>query len=366
MSQHALFYNSVGGDRKYDAESFSELFSKFFTTGVFNGDLTVSASSQGGMNVDVAPGYINIGGKVMNFETTTQLSLDIGGGTYPRIDTIVVERNDIDRDFTLKVVKGGYASNPSPTPPVRSADVWQMVLAQVYIGIGETSVSNANITDKRGDSSVCGIVTATVEQMDFSAFERQFNEWQTQERDDFEAWVQTLQGILDSQTAGHLQLEIDNANDRIDDLDTTVQDLDSTVDTLDGQMQTLAPQVATNTSDIASINTALEDKRGGSYAIRNSTLYNAIVNATSWSAVAPLIPNEGDTITFTTTGADAQKMNNNGLIPFRTGGVFEITRTTGTNFLQIRYYSGTKMIQSNQFVVTATPQWYEYSGTLLT
>lgn len=365
MSQHALFYNSVGGDRKYDAESFSELFSKFFTTGVFNGDLTVSVSSQGGMNVDVAPGYINIGGKVMNFETTTQLSLDIGGGTYPRIDTIVVERNDIDRDFTLKVVKGGYASNPSPIPPVRSADVWQMVLAQVYVGIGETSVSNANITDKRGDSSVCGIVTATVEQMDFSAFERQFNEWQTQERDDFEAWVQTLQGILDSQTAGHLQLEIDNANDRIDDLDTTVQGLDSDVDTLDGKVATIEPQVNTNTSNIETINSKLLEKLGGFYAERNSTTYNAIINATSWANVRDVIPNVGDEIYISTTGADAQKMNNNGLIPFRTGGLFYFSKPLD-NFLHVRYYSGAKMIQSNQFSTSNAPQWYEYNGTLLT
>lgn len=365
MSQHALFYNSVGGDRKYDAESFSELLSKFFTTGVFNGDLTVSASSQGGMNVDVAPGYINIGGKVMNFEITTQLSLDIGGGTYPRIDTIVVERNDIDRDFSLKVVKGGYASNPSPTPPVRSADVWQMVLAQVYIGIGETSVSNANITDKRGDSSVCGIVTATVEQMDFSAFERQFNEWQTQERDDFEAWVQTLQGILDSQTAGHLQLEIDNANDRIDDLDTTVQDLDSTVDTLGGKVATIEPQVNTNTSNIATINSELLDKLGGSYVERNSATYNAIVNATSWGTVCDNIPNIGDTLMISTTTADSQKMNNNGLIPFRTGGLFYFTRTLD-RYLHVEYFNGSKYIQSVIFSVNATPSWYEYNGTQLT
>lgn len=229
MADHALFYNSVDHDRVYNADSFSDWLKKFFTTGVFTGDLFVTAL--GGMNVSVGSGYVNINGKVMIFDIPTQFTLDPANGIYPRIDTIVVERNDSDRDITLKVVTGDYShlNDPVPTPPVRSGAVYQLVLAQIYVGAGATEITQANITDTRSDPDLCGIVTGTVEEMDFSQFaaqfqayyvefveghEAEFDAWMQGEEDTFTAWVATLHDILDSETAGHLQLEIDELDRR--------------------------------------------------------------------------------------------------------------------------------------------------------
>lgn len=224
MANHALFYNSVDHDRVYNADSFSDWLKKFFTTGVFEGDLFVTAVS--GMTISVGTGYVNVGGKVMIYDTTTQFTLDPANGIYPRIDTVVVERNDTDRDFYLKVVTGDYSNlnNPIPTPPVRGGGIYQLVLAQIYVGAGVTEITQANITDTRSDPDLCGIVTGTVEEMDFSQFaaqfqayyvefvtghEAEFEQWMQGEEDTFTAWVATLHDILDSETAGHLQLEID-------------------------------------------------------------------------------------------------------------------------------------------------------------
>ena len=246
MADHALFYNSVDHDRVYNADSFSDWLKKFFTTGVFTGDLFVSASSS--MNVSVGAGYVNVNGKVMIFDAATPLTLEPANGVYPRIDTIVIERNDTDRDITLKVVTGDYANlnDPVPTPPVRSGAVYQLVLAQIYVGAGVTEITQANITDTRADSSLCGIVTGTVQEMDFSQFVAQFNAyyeefqdtyeadfdawslqkrndfsawelaqqtafvaWMNGEKSDFDAWFANLQYVLDGDVAGHLQNEID-------------------------------------------------------------------------------------------------------------------------------------------------------------
>lgn len=173
-----LFWNSDNGDRKYNADSLERWLRKFFTSGVFQGDLQVIASS--GMTVNVRTGYCNLYGKVGLFETVNSLTLQSAHSVYPRIDTVVVERNDVDRIIYLKVVKGAYSgSSPRPTAPVWDEDegVYQLVLAQIYVGAGVSSITQANITDKRADSSVCGYITGTVTEMDFSQFVIQFDDY---------------------------------------------------------------------------------------------------------------------------------------------------------------------------------------------
>ena len=51
-NEHGLFWNSQNGDRVYDANDFSEWLKKFYTTGVFNGDLEVTAA--GGSHFEIS------------------------------------------------------------------------------------------------------------------------------------------------------------------------------------------------------------------------------------------------------------------------------------------------------------------------
>ena len=200
-NDYAFFYDSENGDRVYNADSFSDWLKKFFTTGVFKDDLFVSATT--GMVVSVGQGYANVNGKVRLFDTETSFTIDAANAQYPRIDTIVVERNDADRNITLKYVKGQLSGNtPQPTAPVRENEVYQLVLAQVYVGAGVTSIAQANITDKRPDDTVCGYVTGTVEEIDFDHVTAQFEDY-------FAAWFEEFKGKVEQDDAMRLQLEID-------------------------------------------------------------------------------------------------------------------------------------------------------------
>ena len=210
--KYGLFWNSVNNDRLYDANSFEEWLSHFFTTGVFADELQVTASS--GMDVKVAPGYANLKGKVRFFESVSTLKLETAGATYPRIDTVVIERNDTDRMISVKAVKGAYnGDNPVATAPVRSAAVYQIVLAQVYVPAGATSIVQENITDTRSNTDLCGIVTGTVKEMDYSQFAAQFNayydEFKASNKSDFDAWFSAMKNQLTTDAAGNLQTEID-------------------------------------------------------------------------------------------------------------------------------------------------------------
>lgn len=221
MDSYGFFWNSNGGDRKYSADSMSDWLRKFFTTGVFNGDLQVTATS--GMGISVGSGYANIKGKVVLYKNPQAFTLDVAYASVQRIDTVVVERNDVDRSFYIKVIKG--SSNGQPTAPVRNTTVYQLVIAQITVPAGATSITQSSITDTRMNSSLCGWVASTVTEINYDQAMAQFTAWFEEykqeiihEFDDegaiaqaiFEAWFEGIRGQLDSDAAGHLQLEVND------------------------------------------------------------------------------------------------------------------------------------------------------------
>lgn len=163
------FWNSVGGDRIYNAESFGKWLSTFFTTGVRSGQCDVVADGTS-MKVTLEPGYVNInnpeaanpGGKVRLFEEELDFAIPISDSINPRIDTLVLERNDNNREIIAKIVKGTVSATPVAPAPVRNSTVYQLVLAEIYVAAGVTVINNSDITMKRSDPEKCGIITGTV------------------------------------------------------------------------------------------------------------------------------------------------------------------------------------------------------------
>lgn len=224
MGYPALFYNAVDNDRTYDADSFERWLKKFFTSGVFAGDLGVTAGT--GMTVTVAPGYANTDGKVRFFDEATTLSISTAHATLKRIDNIVIERDDAERDITLKVITGTPASNPTPVAPVRSNGIYQLILARVTIPAGAASITNLMITDTRAPAKnenpvLCGIVADATGQIDIQGLMEIY-------KAQFEEWFENIQDILDENVAGHLQNEIDDLETS---LSSAVSTINTTIDT---------------------------------------------------------------------------------------------------------------------------------------
>lgn len=221
-TSNTLFYNSENGDRLYDADSFEHLLKKFFTSGVFAGSCQVTADGSG-MGCTMDAGYSNCDGKIRFFTQAEDLALQNAHATYDRIDTIVIERNDSDREITAKVVTGNYSASPIPVEPVRTGGVYQLVIAEIYVSAGAVRITQADITDKRPDTSVCGYVMCAVDTPDFSELYAQFSaqaeEWLQVSTADFEAWYDHMKDQLDDDAAGHLQGEIDAIDTRVDALE---------------------------------------------------------------------------------------------------------------------------------------------------
>lgn len=170
---YAYFYNSVDGDRVYDADSMTDWLKPFFVTGVFNGQMQVTANDD--MTVTVAGGYCNIGGKVKNFPRQTTLDLETASGTLDRIDTVVLRRNDTDRDIHLVIMTGGYSAHPTAPEIVRSGAYYDLKLAEIYVAAGTVAITQTEITDTRADTNVCGWVVSTVKEIDFDQITAQFS-----------------------------------------------------------------------------------------------------------------------------------------------------------------------------------------------
>lgn len=212
---YGLFWNSINADRTYDADSFAEWLRKFFTTGVFNGELQVTPDS--GMVVNVAPGYANIEGKVRFFENSNAFTIDPASGVYPRIDNIVVRSDSTARAITCEYVKGDYSGDsPTAPTPTRAGGIYEIVLAQIYVSAGATAILTNDITDTRADDSLCGWVTSTVEGVPMDQIVAQMQA-------DFMAWYDRMKDQLSEDAAGHLQAEIDALQAAIDSAETAIE-----------------------------------------------------------------------------------------------------------------------------------------------
>lgn len=161
MSVQSGFFNSVNGDRVYNADSISNFFDGVLDEGVFknyDGELAVTAGAD--LSVNVAGGKVMLLSKfILN---TGQLHLVLSGATtLPRYDAVVIGVDLENRTGDIYIVNGLPAATPSYPTMANTSTKKELCLAYVYVAAGATSITSANITDKRSDPSVCGYVKLT-------------------------------------------------------------------------------------------------------------------------------------------------------------------------------------------------------------
>lgn len=159
-------------DRPYDANDYSSQLGTIIGNGVVrseNDDLKVTAGEDGQTyNVNVGRAWIN-GCWYHNVNLYTG-EVASANASAPRIDAVVLrlayEEHDgtPERTIRLAYVEGEASALGDPQPPTltRTDAIYEMALAYINLPAGVTSISNANITDKREDRNVCGWTYAIV------------------------------------------------------------------------------------------------------------------------------------------------------------------------------------------------------------
>lgn len=206
MAEKSSFFNSVSGDRKYKAEDWASYFGALIGNGVFPNPATNLQVVPGasGLTVTVHAGKAWINGYYYNNTDDLTLTLPTPDGSKKRIDRIVVRWSLSDRKISAQVKSGMAATNPSAAVLQRDSDVYELAIADVLVGVAATSITSASITDRRYDSSLCGVVTGTVQQIDTSAFAAQVQSFLDDSEAEFSTWLDGIQNVLDESTAGNL------------------------------------------------------------------------------------------------------------------------------------------------------------------
>jgi len=255
MSVSSGFFNSLNGDRQYNAAQMSAIFDGLIIDGVFASIGTAFAvKAAGGLTVNVGIGKAW-------FDHTWTVNDSILPMTAPeaevlldRIDAVVLEVNGTEsvRENTIKFVKGNPSSAPSRPTLTNEGNVHQYPLCYIYRKYGTAVINQADITPMVGTEStpfVTGILQTisldellgkwqdeldrftdarskevddwiAQEESDFTAWfnkmkadlqqeQTVLDQWIASEQADFLAWYNQMKDQLSGDVAGNLQLEID-------------------------------------------------------------------------------------------------------------------------------------------------------------
>ena len=179
--QKSGFFNALLNngqyDRKYNANDYADNLAVVISNGVLrsaNDDLKVSAN---GMVVTVGVGRAWINGHYYMNDTPHSFAATvapIGGTRWDRV-VLRLDNNIGVRSISLVYVQGTASNSPTKPAPVRAGNIYDLVLADIFIGTNATTLT---VTDTRANTSVCGWLYSTVgNEAFFTTLDNKFNEW---------------------------------------------------------------------------------------------------------------------------------------------------------------------------------------------
>ena len=178
------FFNSVNGDRLYNAQQMSNIFEGLITDGVYESvgnKLAVQANN--GMTIQIATGRGWFGKHWVDNDTQYLMTVAESDVTLNRYVAVCIRVDDTDavRDAVPYLKYSEFATTPLKPTMTRTESVKEYCLAYIYIKAGATAITASDIEDTRADESLCGWVTGLIEQLNsatlFSQFTAIFNDW---------------------------------------------------------------------------------------------------------------------------------------------------------------------------------------------
>lgn len=185
--QKSGFFNALLSngeyDRKYNANDYCDNLAVVISNGVLrsnNDDLKVTAN---GMTVTVGVGRAWINGHYYVNDTAysfAAVTAPAGGTRYDRVFLRLNTELSV-RSVSLVYQQGTAGNNPAKPAPVRSGNIYDIVLADIFVG---TNATNVIVTDTRGDADICGWVYSTSgDNSFFASLDAAFDEWLGEKKD---------------------------------------------------------------------------------------------------------------------------------------------------------------------------------------
>lgn len=211
------FYNSLNGDRKYNAEQISAIFDGLIADGVYDtiGDM-FAVRPGSGMQVTVGTGRAWFNHTWNDNDSVLPLFVEAADITLDRYDTVVLEVNaGINvRTNSIKIVTGTAATEPAKPELVDTDDIHQHPLAYIRVKGGASAIDSTMIQVVVGTSE-CPYVTGIIETASIDAL---FQQWEGE----FDEWFENVKATLTDDVVTNLQYQIDQNKDRIEEVATEV------------------------------------------------------------------------------------------------------------------------------------------------
>lgn len=190
------FFNSVNGDRLYNADQMSAIFNGLITDGVYMSvgeRLAVQPNS--GMTIQIATGRGWFAKRWVDNTTPHLLVLEAADVTLNRWAAVCikVDLTETGRKAEPYVKYSEYATAPVKPTMERTETVNEYCLAYVYLRAKASAITAADIEDTRADRNLCGWVTGLIEQLDTTTM------W-TQWTEQFTNWFNNLQDLINENT----------------------------------------------------------------------------------------------------------------------------------------------------------------------
>ncbi len=185
--QRSGFFNALLNngeyDRKYNANDYADNLAVVISNGVLRSTSDDLRVTRNGMVVTVGVGRAWINGHYYYNDTPytfNAVSAPIGGARYDRV-FLRLNMGMSVRSISLVYQQGEASNNPTKPAPVREGNIYDLVIADIYIGANATSVQ---ITDTRGDAGLCGWVYSTSgDNSFFASLDAAFDEWFKDKKD---------------------------------------------------------------------------------------------------------------------------------------------------------------------------------------
>ena len=193
MSVTSGFFNSLNGDRRYNAEQMSSIFDGIINDGVFaNIGTAFGVRADTGNTITVGIGRAWFNSTWLLNDSILPLTADDSEILLDRIDAVIIEidHSEAVREGSIKIVKGTPSSNPQRPAMIHTSEVNQYPLAYIYREANSSSIIQADITNMVGTSST-PYITGILQVQNIDNIVAQWkNQWTTfynEETSDMEA-----------------------------------------------------------------------------------------------------------------------------------------------------------------------------------
>lgn len=205
MAIKSGYFNSVSGDRKYNAEDMTMYFKGLVSDGVYQtvGNMLAVTPGDGlTVNLDTGRALVNMHW----MENDSMVNIDLGSASVSAEQyKLIVLRCDLSEN--VRSVAVTVKDSASGAVVLKNDEnIKELCLARVRIRKNASTISQSDVRDYRG-STYCPWITGLIQQVDVSKLNKEFyayydeqtkalDAWLDQQKKDFESWLSTLQSEL--------------------------------------------------------------------------------------------------------------------------------------------------------------------------